>query len=304
MVQPDKGDLFRRYLTAQYRPATVVTYTYAYTNFLHWKQENRVENLTPADVMNYLETLPESARAVHAYAIKAYLEFYGKHDLASKVPVPRASYSMKLPTWIPEPVLMWLVREAPRPVIKAILAVGYDLALRLNELVILNRVPRPDTPYIDLETGEANIYREKTKRYPWQQMQLSEWALKYLRAYRDFVRSDDASNEKPLFVTLTGRRVNASDVEYHFKNWLEKDLGLDTGGFKILRHSKLTWMAVEGKELVEIAKYAGHSTPNPTLIYIHAASQFRKNPLAYIDWMKSSTIYDDAKEIILKWQAG
>jgi len=40
------------------------------------------------------------------------------------------------------------------------------------------------------------------------------------------------------------------------------------------------------------------------LIYIHAASQFRKNPLAYIDWMKSSTIYDDAKEIILKWQAG
>lgn len=288
--------VFIKYLEAQYRPSTVHVYTGILKRFVEGMDGRE---LTVENVMRYLQSVSDGERSITSYAIRMFLRYKGYGDLANMVPVSHGTFTRKkMPLWIPEPVVKYIVDTSKQryPRFAAMVAVSYDLALRRNELYMLNRVPMVDHPYINPDNGRAVIYRMKTRQYPWQQLSLSDWSLKLLRNYLRTRRDDDDA----LFTSEDGGRLSYNGIDTYFRRRMSTDYGFSPNSvsIKMLRHSKLTWMAVQGYSLIDIAKYAGHTTPNPTLIYIHAASQFRSDPIATLESLKGTKIYNDAVRVV------
>jgi len=287
-------DVYRNFLEAQYRPSTVSVYWRATASFVNWMRMHGMP-VTIEGVTRYLSTVPAGARPLHAYAIKSYLGFTGFEQVSRQVPVPRGSYTRIRPQiWFPYPVVRYIVEHTSSVRLAAMIAVSYDLALRREELRRLNRVQVGDEPHVDIGTGKAIVYRMKTRQYPWQQLQLSKWSMAYLRRYLN-KRTDDGP---VLFAGPDGGRLSPSGIDAFIRGHLRDEFGTPGVSIKAFRHSRLTWMAVEGHSLIDIAKWAGHSTPNPTLIYIHVAEQFRMNPLMAIDFLKGTGLYDIAVKLI------
>ena len=288
--------VFVKYLEAQYRPSTVRVYSGIIRRFVEGMNGR---DLTPENVMAYLQSVSDGERAITSYAVRMFLKYKGYPELASMVPVSRGTFTRKkMPMWIPEPVVKYIVEDSSKryPRLAAMIAVSYDLALRRGELMALNRVPMVDRPYINPTNGRAVIYREKTRQYPWQQLTLSDWSLRYLRNYLRQRRDDDDA----LIVSEDGGRLSYNGIDTYFRRRMSEDYGFNSNSvsMKMLRHSKLTWMAVQGYNLIDIAKYAGHTTPNPTLIYIHIASQFRADPIGALEHLKGTRIYNDAVRVV------
>jgi integrase len=287
-------DVYRQFLEAQYRPSTVAVYWRATANFVHWMRMHGMP-VTIEGVTRYLSTVPAGARPLHAYAIKSYLGFMGFEQVARQVPVPRGSYIRIRPQmWFPYPLIKYMVEHTSSARLAAMIAVAYDLALRREELRRLNRAQLENEPYVDVGTGRAIVYRMKTRQYPWQQLQLSRWAITYLRRYLD----SRADGGPALFAGPDGQRLSPSAIDAFIRGRLRDEFGVPGVSMKAFRHSRLTWMAVEGHSLIDIAKWAGHSTPNPTLVYIHAAERFRMNPLASIEFLKGTPIYPTAVRLL------
>ncbi len=302
--------LFERFMASQYRPATVQEYRWRYKKFLETmniKTVKDLQQLTTLNVIDYIDDLKKRLgnTSTHAYAVKALLEFHGMKNLAAQVPAPRGWAKFE-PKWIPWPVLKMMIdSHSPNKRMKAISALGYDLALRISEAVALNRVPRPDTQYVDTRKGLARIYRLKTRQYPIQLLQVSEWALEHVRKYLAIRRDNDPA----LFTSLEfvpgagGGRISARNVERYWGLWTQS-LGYPYPcTYKVLRHSRLTWMAIEGKSIIEIAKFAGHTSTNSTLIYTHIGQQFTSNPMMFLDDLKKSEIYEPGRKALEEWIA-
>jgi integrase len=283
---------FIRYLEAQYRPSTVYVYRRAIERFVDFM---RGRPLSMESVMRFIDSLGPGERPVYAYAIRTYLNYSGHESLARQIPVPRGSYTqMSMQAWLPWPLVKYMADHTSSPKLAAMMAVAYDLALRRNELRMLNRVPMANQPYINLSNGKAVVYRMKTRQYPWQQLWVSKWALAHLHRYLR-TRTDDG---EALFVNPAGERLSSSAIDAFVRSRLRSEFGVDGISVKTFRHSKLTWMAVEGHSLIDIAKWAGHTTPNPTLTYIHAAERFRTDPLSSIEFLKGTPIYRIAVELL------
>jgi len=284
--------VFIKYLEAQYRPSTVYVYRKAVERFVDFM---RGRPLSMENAMRFIDSLKPGERPVYAYAVRTYLNYSGYESIARQIPVPRGSYiQMNVQTWIPWPVIRYIADHTMSPKLAAMIAVSYDLALRRTELRMLNRVPMADHPYINLSNGKAVVYRLKTRQYPWQQLWVSKWTLGHLNRYMK-TRNDDG---EALFVNPDGERSSSSSIDALVRNRLGTEFGIGDVSVKTFRHSKLTWMAVEGHSLIDIAKWAGHTTPNPTLTYIHAAEQFRTDPLSSIEFLKGTWIYNTAVKLL------
>lgn len=299
---------FKVWMDSQYRALTAYQYWLSCRRFLSWAKIDKpagLEKLQPGDFIEYDDYLKVSGvknRNMAGFAIRSLLSYYGLHDMVGKVPA-RREFVSKAPRWLPEPIILQMIELAPDYRIKAMMALSYDLALRIREALMLDIKPKSDTAYVDLRSGTANVYREKTKLYPWQTLDVGKFALDAARGYIKGERHDNCS---ALFTTAPyrpgGKGGGRMSVWWAERLWANFMVGLGLNprlwNFKLLRHSKLTWMAVEGKDLVEIAKFAGHSTPNPTLIYVHLSSQYLNRPEIFLEELRGSKLYGPAMKVL------
>lgn len=297
VVEDDPWQEFKQWLRASFKQSTFEEYLWRTEKFreaLHIQKPEELNALTSTSITRYLGTLGSSRS--YAYAIINLLKFHGLDALANRVPTP-VTYVQKIPEWLPEPVIQQVLidKHAPDSRMSALAAVTYDLGLRAEEVLMLNVGPgNVGTPWIDLETGHANIFREKTRAFPWQTHKLSGWAKEKLLAH-----ISQGQKGAPLF---TSKQSQASRMTYDAMHaqwgfWME-DLGTTNLKHHFLRHSKLTWMAVEGKDLVDIMRFAGHSNLGSTSIYLHMGQAFKNNPLSSIESIKESKIYEEAEQAL------
>jgi integrase len=191
------------------------------------------------------------------YAIAKFMEYVGREDVAKWIPIP--SYKPSKVKWLPEDVVRMVIDSDPY------LVVAYELALRLNELLLLKR-----SEY-NPETGDIVVYRLKHKKAANRYLlRLPDYARQILNKHLKTTKCPDDK----VFC------VSPKSIQLRFKRALAR-AGLDPReySFHVLRHSKCTNTVVkylkEGRpvDLVTLAKFMGHLDPRTTMMYIHLASR-------------------------------
>jgi integrase len=294
-------DTFRDFMNSQYRKSTCHRYSYSCEMFkkrMGIQAPDQLRSLTADSVIGYINEVKARRKSegalVDAYAIKAMLEFFDCADLASKVPAPKG-FVLSSPKWLPEPLIHVMVdKYSPNALMAAIASVGYELGLRIQEAIQLDRVAQVGVPYVDPKTGRATVRRLKTKQWPWQEHQLGPWAMQHL----SFYLAQRKDRHPALFVgPRSGERVDMRTLQHSWAEWMKKTIGLNAD-FRLLRHSRLTSMAIDGRDIIDIARFAGHSSVTPTLIYTHIAGAYRSNPSIVLKELEGSLLYREAQQII------
>ena len=299
---------FETFLKESYRPGTVYEYLWRVKLFLKWlggKSINSVDQNTIISYMHFLRQNGVRQPSTYAYALKCYFEFVGRNDLSGKVPVQRSNV-MKTPLWLPEPALRVLFSNIRDDRLKVLGVLMYDLALRVSEALMLNLGPLDSSlAWVDVDGRSANVYRLKTKGYPLTLLPLSDWVANVVDQY---IRKYGIQYAMPIFTTKPykpwmkgGGRMSDSTAEnlwYHAR----KELGIpDDFTLHCFRHSKLTWLAVNGATIIDIAKFAGHSSTSATLIYTHLAQQFLNRPEIILEPFKQCKVYDKMLSSTVRW---
>lgn len=236
-----------------------------------------IDRISEIDITDYLyrlrERCSERSLARHAYALKSFLEFAGKTELSLKIPIPSAWTSSE-PKWLEYDKIKMIIENASSIRDKAIIQTAYDLALRVGEVCLLNR------HWLDIKSKTMKVLRLKRRGQREFILPIEDETVDLLRKYLES-RSD---NNQALFISLSSRgvqRISHDSVNYAFKKACER-AGLKNISFHVLRHSRLTHMALNGVDIVSIAKYAGHTNLNSSLVYIHLASEhLRRKVEAY-----------------------
>lgn len=264
----DLLERYKRWLLLGYSPRTATTYISVIKKYLDFYGDDPL-SLDPMDeaeaaieFIEYYSDKPRS-RQVAAYAIKNFYEFLGRPDIASRIPSPRGA------GWTPSTIpldynlLKNLIAHQPDARARAMLCTAYDLALRRMEVTLLNR------DEFNPETCEIIVYRVKgPKGQPRPNlMKLSDWCCRLVREYLA-TRTDKS---RALFVNRHGDRVSRELVRRVFKEFARR-LGMPEVRFHQIRHTAITEHAENERDVVALAKYAGHRNPQSTLIYIHLSA--------------------------------
>lgn len=262
---------YKRYLKYSGKSErTIYLYVKRVEDFLKYIGK-QVDKIDRQDIMRYYEYLEKakkySNRSMYAvgWALRSFFQMIGKHEVAMWIPTPSFTV-IREPEWIPEDKIMCVIDHDP------VLCVAYDLALRLREITLL-RVENYNP-----ETGEIEVYRLKKKGQPMAQILVlggtepKTHCREVLNAYLNSIGNP-----------RKGKLFNISDraIQYRFKKRLEM-CGLDPNQytFHSLRHSRLTHMAIyqlrsKGYvDIVSLAKFAGHSRPDTTMMYVHLAHKY------------------------------
>lgn len=132
---------YSKWLSLSKSVLTARAYLYAVTDLMR-SVKKAVNDLKEAGIVGYLYDLKrrcnERSLARHAYAIRSFLQFAGKVELASKVPVP-SSWQFPEPMWLTEGQVKSIVGHATSVRDRAMLQTAYDLALRVGEVRLLDR---------------------------------------------------------------------------------------------------------------------------------------------------------------------
>lgn len=259
---------FRRWLELGYSPRTAQTYVSVVRRYLEFYGEEPL-SLDPVEeaeaAIEFIEMYSGKPRSrqVAAYAIKAFYDYLGRPDVSSRIPSPRGA------GWTPEPLpvpyehLKRLIAGLPDPRDRAMLCVAYDLALRRSEVTLLKRTEfNPDT-------CEIVVYRLKgPKGQPRPHlMKLGGWCCRLLREY--LAARTDSSDA--LFVNNRGEPVSRELVRRVFKRFT-RSIGIPHARFHQIRHTAITEHAERTRDVIALAKYAGHRNPQSTMIYIHLSA--------------------------------
>ena len=241
---------------------------YAYSRIVHRLLEfcgREPREVSREDVLAFLKHLREDRKcgdrflSLAGWALRAYFEMLGRGELAKWIPIP-AVYMQEEPEWLPEEEVLRIVEG------NAVLAVAYDLALRVGEVPLLRR------DRYNSDTGEIEVARLKHKGRPNKYMLvLRPWANELLK---DWLRRNPRRDER--IFPMTPR-----NVQYIWRKALVR-AGYPPGRytFHVLRHSRLTNIAIEELrtkgyvDIVSLAKFAGHLRPETTMRYVHLASKY------------------------------
>ena len=262
---------FKKYLKYSGKSErTIYLYSKRVEDFLKYV-DKPVDKITRNDVLDYFEYLENSKkysnRSIYAagWALKAFFTMLGKQDIVLWIPTPSFTV-INEPEWIPEDKIMCVIDHDP------VLCTAYDLALRLREVTLLR------AENYNPETGEIEVYRLKKKGQPMAQILVlggtepKTHCREVLNAYLNSIGNP-----------RRGKLFNISDraIQYRFKKRLQI-CGLDPNKytFHSLRHSRLTHMAIHQLrtrgyvDIVSLAKFAGHSRPDTTMLYVHLAHKY------------------------------
>lgn len=274
----DVMESYKRWLMLGFSPRTAQTYISIVRKYLEF-YGGVPPILDPEDevdiAIEFIEKYSDKpkSRQLAAYAIKSFYNFRGRPDIASRIPSPRGS------GWTPdiiplsEDTLRYVIESLPDLRDKAILCTAYDLALRRSEVTLLKRS--------EFNPGTCRIIVHRLKRPKgvpsYESMQLSPWCCEIVNQYLK-TRKD---NLDALFVSeVRGKYypISRELVRRTFKR-LEEYLGVQGLRFHQLRHTRLTHLAQKSKDVLALAKFAGHRNPQSTMIYIHLSGVMAKSRL-------------------------
>lgn len=240
------------------------------------------KEITPLDVSSFQDTLERkgySARSINhvGYAIMSFLEAVGRSDIAKLVPTP--PYEAKVPEWLPEDKILEVIDLAERPLDRAILSIGYELAMRREEITLLN------LDWYDRKNRTMKVYRLKHRGSspPEYVLPIRSWAVINLGEYLDYrYEEQDGLESKPLFIVKYRKRYKRITEYGILKIYrrIASQAGVNIPFHAFTKHSRLTNYAIymiekHGQaDLTVLAKFAGHKNPASTLVYIHLASQY------------------------------
>ncbi|MBU1151950.1 tyrosine-type recombinase/integrase [Patescibacteria group bacterium] len=265
-------------------PKTVENYTHYLKRFVDFLAEDiRPRDLTLQKVHNYRlylnrflddkgRTLGVKTQNYHVIALRAFLKYLSKNDIATLAP-EKIELSK-----IPERTVEVLSREEIDRLFEAvdlakaqghrdaaILETLYSTGLRVSELHNLNR------EQVDLKRREFMVRGKGSKP---RVVFLSERAAKKIEKY---LRQRD-DNFKPLFINaLKSKDILADDEKRLSRVSIEnivRRYALRAGIIKkvtphTLRHSYATELLINGADIRSVQSLLGHSSITTTQIYTH-----------------------------------
>ena len=275
---------FRRYLEKSKSPHTARLYYRSVKDFVEWaaRRGYSLDRLTALAISDWQEELlgrlsPRSVDAMSA-ALKTFFRAMGRYDLAMAVPSVR--YEARPIDWLEEPEVMRVIEAGETPLEQAVLATGYELALRVGEVPLLQR------DWFSYELRQCRVQRLKRKGAvpTYDTLPMRPYFADKLRAYLE-TREDSAP---PMFVA--GKSLGSGrprPISVGMVNYIYRKAARRVGGkarrltwHAFARHSRITNYAIEmlresGKvDLFRLMKLAGHVSEKSTLVYVHMATSW------------------------------
>ncbi len=269
---------------------TVRNYEFYLQRFITWAKDPQADDINAKLVheyrlyLNRLEsrgegTLKKSTQNYHLIALRSFLKFLAKRDVASMAPekIELAKQGSRDVSFLESTDLQRLL-EAPekaeaQPIIKlrakAILELFFSTGMRVSELASLKQ------DQINLARDEFTVRGKGDKtRIAF----LSNQARHALKAYLDaredevpflFIRHDRArggGEREPG--SLTPRSIERLVHHYSVAAGIPKHVTPHT-----LRHSFATDLLINGADIRSVQSMLGHSSINTTQIYTHITNQ-------------------------------
>ncbi|KPK33586.1 MAG: recombinase XerC [Chlamydiae bacterium SM23_39] len=157
---------------------------------------------------------------------------------------------------------------------RAIFEILYSSALRISELVYLNRED------IDFEN---NMVRIKGKGKKERVIPITDNGIYWIKRYlfhedrkKDTKKNKKEKDKKAVFLNRSGERISCRSVDRNFKYYLKK-IGFSSEITPhIIRHSIATHWLERGMDLKTIQLLLGHNCLSTTTIYTHVTSKLKR----------------------------
>jgi integrase len=239
---------------------TLNTYLYFIQTFLNVVNKP-LEEITLEDVIKFLSSYSNCSyytQRIVAYALRSYFEVVGTIDY-HLIPLPSRMLEDRTPVLIDEATIRIIIKNTPSLKLKTMLALMYELGLRVGELANLT--------YKDLDTTEWSCYVKRSKgsiasKVPIVSSWVKELIVEYLSKY------PPSSLDEPLFKSQKGGKYRVSTLSAIIKNILRMN-GFPNAHPHDIRHSRATNLIKKGLEVTAVAKVLGHKSLSSTLRYLH-----------------------------------
>jgi len=157
---------------------------------------------------------------------------------------------------------------------RVIMELFYSSALRLSELVKLNRTD------IDFASNLINVFgKGKKQRIIPITKNAANWIDKYLNhsnRYEETKVHHAQQDEKAVFLNRWGKRISERSIDRNFKNYLKRSGLSEKITPHTIRHTIATHWLEKGMDLKTIQLLLGHSNLSTTTIYTHVSSKLKK----------------------------
>jgi|GEM_PF-6127534 len=239
---------------------TLNTYIYFIKTFLS-EVNKPLQEIRLEDVIKFLSKYSNSSyytQRIVAYALRSFFEVVGGIDY-NLIPLPSRMLEDRRPVLFDEATIRMIVNNTYDTKLRAMIALMYELALRVNELSNLT--------YGDLNTKEWTCYVKRAKGSISSEVPIvSSWVkdciVEYLAEYKP------SSPDEPLFKSQKGGKYTVSTLSTIIKNVLRIH-GYPNAHPHDIRHSRATNLIKRGLEVTAVAKILGHKSLGSTLRYLH-----------------------------------
>jgi len=238
-----------------------------------------VSRATVEDVLSYISRFKESkaTQKVYAYGLRHFFKAVGGLDYRL-IPIPKGVREPEVKALEEEDVkkivsnIDLLGLPASRAVkYKAIIALTYELALRVSEAAGLKRKD------LDEKSWECYVVRCKSL-VPRVLPITTDWVKDCLGLY---LPKAPKEGEAPLFPNRSGGffRVEALSMLIHRL--------MSAAGYPykphVLRHTRATVLLKRGVDFFVVSRFLGHVNPANTAIYLHLTSEDIKRGLLKVE---------------------
>ncbi len=284
-----------------YAEKTQKSYPYHVIEFLHWLENQNVQELTDlkqehqANYTHYLETRENQTKGgnLHQYtinknlkAVNNLMKYLNLNDCRQTTTITLLHFEVKAvkshPSILTEEEIQDLYQatennktqtlkttnEGIRD--RAMLAVYYGCGLRHTEGINLNLE--------DLHLKEHILHIRKGKGNKERKVPIAEKCLEDLENYIYGARSFflKGKETEALFLNNKAERLQSGGFYYRL-NQLKKQTGITNFSFHSLRHSIATHLLYHGMDLEEIQAFLGHSSLESTQLYTHIHYKIKNN---------------------------
>lgn len=254
------------------------SYNSMVTRFFEWcgngngdcdVNQTTVENFI--DYLKHENNLSPGTLNVAASALRKYGKIKGVRFDVTNVP----KVVQNSPETLSEEEIITVIDHITDPRDKAMIALLYDSALRISELVALN------CDDVDLDGQLIHLSHRKMHNAP-QAVPFGKKTKKILIKYFDerSVRGFGDRVKNPELFIGAGSRIHANTVRMHIGNYSERFIGKRIAPHQ-LRHSRATHLRNSGVSIEMLREFLGHSSISSTMIYarlspIELQKQLRK----------------------------
>lgn len=249
------------------RPSTADVYFNQITVFLRWTGDKDVNDLTLADVRNYIRhlRLDKNFSTSYCNGINSALRFFYKFILHKKWDsdeVPRMVIDRQLPKVLAIESIEKLIDTATETRNKALIALMYSSGLRVGEICRLAPT--------DIYRNSMQVHVRNGKNHCDRWTILSQTALDLLTEYwHQYPMKRDY-----LFVSLKSpyTPLKVSGVEIMLRK-IGHAAGLGKVSPHMLRHSFASHMVEQDVSTEMIQAMLGHRSPASTNLYMHVSNK-------------------------------